>query len=656
MKNIFLLFALLISFRSSAQNFAWAGHISGSNRVISNALVTDATGNLYTIGYFQGTADFDPSMATFNLVSNGDYDIYIQKLDPTGNLLWAKSIGGSGADEGIGMAIDATGNVYLIGTFENTVDFDPGAGTYNLTASSFYHDGFLLKLDVNGDFVWAHNWGANRNVTMRGIAIDALQNIDICGSFDGTTDFDPSASTVSRSSSGSSDAFMLRMNTSGNFQWVRTFGSVEADVATAIDHDQSGNIYMCGMFAGTVDLDPSAVNLTRSSVGYNDNFVQKFNANGELQWVRTMGASVSYDYIRDIEVGPHGGVFTCGGLSGSGDFDPSAGVLTLSAAGNYDMFLHKLDTNGNFAWAFSAGASFNDEALGLVTDANGDLFATGYFSGTTDFDPSAGTTNLTAGGNFDPFVLKLTTAGGLVWVRQLVTNLYGSGRTIALDAAGAIFVAGTFEGTMDADPGPGTVSFSTGSRQNTYQLKLGMGLLPVEYADFFAEQEGRSVRLEWHTELETDPAFFEVERAGHPDDFVAIGRVAADGPSAYTFVDAAPLAGVSWYRLRQVDQDGSSHFSKVEAVTFHEAAAFSAVVYPNPVQGGDLRLQLRANSTGNLLLEIADATGRTIVRQESRQEAGTSVVRLPVHELPSGMYFLRAIHDGEVRLERFLIP
>ncbi len=104
----------------------------------SNSIVVDPSGNVYTTGDFGGTVDFDPGTGTFDLVTNPTYlgDVFIQKLDAAGNFVWARSVGSTRQDDGTDIAVDATGNVYFTGTFSQTVDFDPGAGSFKLTAGS----------------------------------------------------------------------------------------------------------------------------------------------------------------------------------------------------------------------------------------------------------------------------------------------------------------------------------------------------------------------------------------------------------------------------------------------------------------------------------------------------------------------------------------
>jgi hypothetical protein len=147
-------FALLVtlnmpalSFPAFAQDveFAWAAGMGGTGYDYGYGIAVDASGNVYTTGSFEGTADFDPGSGVSNLTSAGDNDVFVRKLDASGNFLWARSMGGTGSDRGGGIAVDASGIVYTTGWFSSTVDFDPGAGTVNLTSAGA-RDIFVQKL------------------------------------------------------------------------------------------------------------------------------------------------------------------------------------------------------------------------------------------------------------------------------------------------------------------------------------------------------------------------------------------------------------------------------------------------------------------------------------------------------------------------------
>jgi Beta-propeller repeat len=154
-----ILFFSLSIFDVEAQNFSWAKSIGGTGGDTGNSIAVDALGNVYTTGIFINTVDFDPGAGVFNLTSVGGSNIFVSKLDASGNFVWAKSTGsGNGISNSI--AVDASGSVYTTGSFNGTVDFDPGVGVFNLTSAGSDADIFVSKLDASGNFVWAKSVGA----------------------------------------------------------------------------------------------------------------------------------------------------------------------------------------------------------------------------------------------------------------------------------------------------------------------------------------------------------------------------------------------------------------------------------------------------------------------------------------------------------------
>ena len=150
------------------------------------SMAVDSSGNVYTTGYFYDTVDFDPGAGTANLTSNGLYDVFVSKLDSSGNLVWAKQFGGTDAAKGLSIAVDSSGNVYTTGDFQGTVDFDPGAGTANLTSNGG-RDVFVSKLDSSGNYLWAKSWGGGVDTGLndddrgRSVAVDSSGNVYTTG-------------------------------------------------------------------------------------------------------------------------------------------------------------------------------------------------------------------------------------------------------------------------------------------------------------------------------------------------------------------------------------------------------------------------------------------------------------------------------------------
>jgi hypothetical protein len=449
---------------SQTPAFDWAKKLGSPGSFNQgNALAIDQLGNIYTTGQFESTSDFDPGTGTFDLTSAGIDDVYISKLDSDGNFVWAKRIGSTGFDEGWGIAVDLTGNVYISGHYQNTVDFDPGAGVSNHTASG--GDIFIIKLDTNGNFVWGVSMGSAGigDEYGYGITTDASGNVYTTGVFTSIVDFNPGAGIFNLTSAGNYDVFISKLDTDGNFIWAKQLGGTQSDNGRSIALDGSGNIYTSGYFRGTADFDPGAAtfNITSTSVFY-DVFVSKLDPSGNFVWAKNMGGAED-DLAQSIAIDPTGNVYTTGYFFATADFDPGAATFNLTAAGSSaDIFISKLDASGNFLWAKSFGNANPYPCFGraITTDGSGNVYATGAFEGTIDFDPGASIFELKTAADDDIFILKLSPAGNFIWAGSMgyVDNDDDSGRAIKVDASGNIYTTGDYRainasGNTDFDPG-----------------------------------------------------------------------------------------------------------------------------------------------------------------------------------------------------------
>ncbi len=475
MKTFLLSVSFLISTSSLfAQSFTWAKNMGGTSLDNALSIAVDASGNVYTVGYFQGTADFDPGVGVSNLTSFGGTDIFISKLNSTGNFVWAKQIGGASSDVGRNIKVDASGNVYTTGQFNGSVDFNPGAGTFSLTSFGA-SDIFVSKLDASGNFVWAKQMGGSTNDYGQGIALDASSNIYTAGAFEGTADFDPNAGVSNLTSTGSFDIFVSKLDVNGNFVWAKSMGSTIDDFASCITLDASGNVYTSGYFKSTVDFDPSAGTYTLTSTFARDIFISKLDNLGNFVWTKQIGGGGDQT-SNSITTDALGNVYTTGSFSGVADFDPSVASYTIPVFGGLgeDIFINKLDALGNFVWAKSMGGSGFDYGRGITVDAAGNVYSTGEFDGTVDFDPGAGTFSLSSGGGSDIFVSKLDASGNFVWAKNIgdVTG-GGVGNAIASDASRNIYTTGYFSGTTDFDPNAGVFNLTPpGTQADVFVLKM----------------------------------------------------------------------------------------------------------------------------------------------------------------------------------------
>ena len=280
-------------------NLLWAVRVGGTDYDRGFGIAVDNDGNVYSTGYFAGTVDFDPGPGTFNLSSSGS-GIYILKLDTDGNFVWAKSISASGSNYGRAIAIDNAQNVYVTGEFKFTVDFDPGPGVSNLTQTGSNGDVFILKLDAAGDFEWAKSHGGSSDDVARSIKADAAGNVYTSGGFHSTVDFDPGAGVFNLTSEGSREGFISKLDINGNFVWARQIGSTGTDIVQSLALDAAGNVYATGEFYQAVDFDPGAGTFILTALQSDAFIIKLNTAGNFVWAKKIAGPSLDTNYTIDV--------------------------------------------------------------------------------------------------------------------------------------------------------------------------------------------------------------------------------------------------------------------------------------------------------------------------------------------------------------------
>lgn len=386
-------------------NLLWAKQMGGTYNDNAHCIASDSQGNVYTTGNFIETVDFDPGIGITNLTSEGNSDIFIQKLDADGNFIWVKQMGGIYDDTGYSITIDADGDIITTGDFQNTIDFDPGSGIANLTSEGKL-DVFIQKLDANGNFLWAKSMGGIYDDRGYAVTTDTDGNVYTTGFFKKSVDFDPGEGTFNLQAYWDEDIFIQKLDTDGNFIWAKSMGGEGKDVSHSIAIDSHGNIYTTGIFHDTVDFDPGSDETNLTSAGEEDIFLQKLDPNGDLLWVKQMGGLGS-DAGNRVAIDAEDNIYTAGSFNNTVDFNSGVGESNLTSNGSYDIFIQKNDADGNFQWVRQMGGIGEDYLYGLAIDATGNIYSTGTFSYTVDFDPGSGNTSFTAD-MFDIFIQKMS--------------------------------------------------------------------------------------------------------------------------------------------------------------------------------------------------------------------------------------------------------
>jgi gliding motility-associated-like protein len=471
-------------FAQETSVFEWAKRIGGSASDRGEAITIDGSGNTYVTGYFNGTMDFDPGIATVNLTSRSGGEAFICKFDLNGNFIWARSITGtSGSATSAAIATDAVGNVFITGRFTGTSDFNTNAGILNITSAGI-DDMFILKLDTNGDFIWAKTIGGAGSEISYSIAIDNLGNVYTTGTCTGPADFDPGPGVFNISPNSGYSTFFLKLDSNGDFVWAKITGAGTSNIdgGRSIALDASSNVYVTGQFTGTVDFNPGAgvSNLTSNTPGFSDIYICKLDSDGNYVWAKSIGGT-TWDYGNAITIDASGNVNAAGRFFGPADFDPGPGV-NLLGSGLSGIYILKLDGDGNFIWAKAVEGTLIYRS-GLALDGFGNIHITGSFSGTIDFDPGLGVFNLTST-IWDAFVLKLDIVGNFVWASTTIVGNtdFDEPYSMAANSSGDMYLTGYFSATSDFDPSSCTFNMISAGLSDIFIQKLSSGtagLLPT---------------------------------------------------------------------------------------------------------------------------------------------------------------------------------
>ena len=372
---------------------------SGSDRAFS--ISVDKSGNIYVVGsYNSSTITFGTTTLTN---TNTSYDMFFVKYDVNGNVIWAKSIGGTNNDFVTAVKADTLGTFYAAGYFfSSNITFN----TTTITNSGS-PDVFIAKFDINGNAIWAKSaiGTAFSSEVISGITTDNSGNCYVIGNSNSTTlSFDSFALTTA----GNQDLFVVKYSGSGNVLWAKREGGTSSDRATYITTDNTGNyIYVSAAFEST-NLTIGSTSLTNN--GATDMLVAKYDLEGNAQWAKSAGG-IENDYANSITVDTFGNTYIIGYFE-----SPSItfGSITLNNATPTmdidDMYLVKYDSNGNALWAFNVGGTNRDYGFGVTITPPGNLYVAGYFySPTLNF----GTIALSNAGGADVFLAKLssTTVG-----------------------------------------------------------------------------------------------------------------------------------------------------------------------------------------------------------------------------------------------------
>jgi Secretion system C-terminal sorting domain len=367
---------------------------------------------------------------------------------------WANQFGAFGYQEqGYSVAVDNNKNVYSAGIFRFTSDFDPSTAVFNLNATGNNYEVYLSKLDSNGNFIWAKKINTNStfNLPVR-MTLDKENNICVSGTFFGTTDFDPNAGIVNVTTLNQS-IFVLKLDSAGNFLWVKSF---EANNVYRIATDADNNMITFGRYYGTADFDPGPGVTTLLTTGVYNFFISKLDSAGNFVFAKSIKGDNANFLKAGIATDKSNNIYIGSAFIDTLDFDPGPNVFNMhsKSISENDGFILKLNAQGNFVWANKIGGKFRDAVNSIAVDANNNLYATGIFTDTVDFDGSTNT-NILIADNENAFLSKYDSNGIFIWAKNIgESNLgYSDGIDLTLSKNGNIYTTGVYQNKVDFDPG-----------------------------------------------------------------------------------------------------------------------------------------------------------------------------------------------------------
>ena len=364
---------------------------------------------------------------------SGQTDTYMTKI--SGNKWGVELVNNNAVPEGDYFALTAA---------TSTGSIDPLIHIVNVTVSPEVGNG------------WAQTWGGVGNDYGFDVAVDNDGNIYVTGVFECTVDFNPDPNEDAIfTSNGLGDVFLVKYDQHGDLIWAKAWGAENGDYGQALDVDSDGNVYCGGGFNSTVDFDTGPGIDNKISHGADDCFITKYMPDGTYLWTITFGGG-HIDILKRITIDSDNYIYATGNFwSSTVDFDPGPGQDNHSTHGYFDAFVCKFDSDGNFGWARTWGGADDDLGNGVAVDSSGNVYCSGYFEETVDFDPGPGEAIYESPGSWwDAYISSFDSDGNFRWVGTWGSTDRDEAWECAVDEFDDVYVCGRFFYTVDFDPDP----------------------------------------------------------------------------------------------------------------------------------------------------------------------------------------------------------
>jgi len=481
MKTTITFFAVcFMALNGYSQNCFWAESAGGSTYENATDVAIDASGNVYVTGTFESATI---TFGSTTLTASSGNNFFVAKYDAAGVVQWAKTA--TGVAEGYGITTDASGNVLVSGYFDGMSTTFSGITLINAGAG----DAFILKYDTDGNIIWGKSVGGVENTEyVYEITTDAANAVYITGRYNSTTLTIGSTVLTNQGTSGP-DAFIAKLDSSGNVLWADGPGGNFNDIANSITCDDDANIYVTGSFSSDT-LTFGAITLTGQGTGATSMFVVKYDSSGTALWANSIesywGDAFAFDVNSDgLNIYVQGEYF-------GESIEFGSDSLINSASGSSDVFTVKYDSNGNAVWAKTYGGTYNDYSRSIATDTFGNVFTIGHFTSDV-FNVSSDTilNNASMSSLNNSYITKYDSGGAYQWA-QKVGDVNTFGNAIATVSGTDIYFTGRFMNSASF----GTTDLTAVGSYDVFVadiFEFNSGISSVVDASCFGSSDGSAV-------------------------------------------------------------------------------------------------------------------------------------------------------------------
>lgn len=536
--------------------------------------------------------------------NNGNNDCWVVKLDVNRNIEWQKCLGGSESDMGIKIFQTSDGG-YITGGFTNSID-----GMAGPTHGSI--DYWVVKLNSTGGVVWQKAFGGSLYDMFGDIQQTSDGGYIVCGqseSQDGDV-LNPH---------GSYDAWILKLDATGNITWQKSIGGTDYDGANSIRQTSDGGYIFSG---GTYSTDGDITTPDSKKI-----WIVKLNSTGSIEWQKMYGSGNANEYTKQIDQTSDGGFIV---LSTSGE---NAGDVTGNH-GSTDFWILKLDNTGSISWQKSLGGSDYEYPARLFFSDDGGYIITGS-TYSNDGDVSGNH------GDSDGWIVRLSATGELIWQKAIGGVDHDELFPECYTPDHKFLIGGNTRSDNTGDMG---TNLGAAGTDDVFLMILSFDPLPVTLNNFNAIAKGEDVVCSWETLQQQNSSYFIIERSDDGIHFNAVEKIPAVANSTltlhYSYTDKGilPMANeYLYYRLKMVDTDGTFTMSRTTKIKVKNLPVIS--VYPNPVVAR-LNIEFTSAVTEETMLTVFNYAGSVVLQQPATVLKGNNSFRINTEKLPAGAYVL----------------